>query len=100
MNKYQMFTTMFCALLAAIVVVTPVGCTMNRHNQIAEAIKAGGDPIAVKCAIESDNQNNAMCIVAASGQRVDATQAKCLTDNEYARQNAGVCATAMIRDRR
>lgn len=100
MNKYQMFTTMFCAMLAAIVVATPVGCTINRQNQIADAIKAGGDPIAVKCAIEGDTQNNAMCIVAASGRSMDAVQAKCLADSEYARVNTGVCTNAMIRDRR
>ncbi|WP_415798547.1 hypothetical protein [Comamonas aquatilis] len=52
------------ALLAA-VVASPVACTMNRQALIIEAVKGGADPIAVRCAIESDMGQSAVCIAKA-----------------------------------
>lgn len=59
---------LFCVLTMA---VAPVACTMNRQQIISTAIKGGADPISVKCAIESDmnNQSSAMCIVKALEKR-------------------------------
>lgn len=52
-------------LALAVVVASPVACTMNRHAVIADAIRSGADPIAVKCAIEADMGMSAMCIAKA-----------------------------------
>ncbi|KGG90828.1 hypothetical protein P245_15290 [Comamonas thiooxydans] len=52
-------------MLLAAVVASPVACTMNRHALIIEAVKAGADPIAVRCAVESDMGQSAMCIAKA-----------------------------------
>lgn len=38
-------------VLLAIVAMSPVACTMNRHHVIAEAIANGADPIDARCAI-------------------------------------------------
>lgn len=54
--------------LLATVAMSPVACTINRHNRIAEAIKAGGDPQAVRCAIEAESGINADCLLIASKQ--------------------------------
>jgi hypothetical protein len=53
-----------CAFLLAL---SPVACTMNRHRLIAEAIKAGADPLEAKCAIESDGWS--ACATYASGRK-------------------------------
>lgn len=53
-------------LVLAAVVVSPVACTMNRHALMAEAIRGGADPIAVKCAIEADMGMSPMCVAKAS----------------------------------
>lgn len=47
------------------VVASPVACTIHRNALMAEAIQSGVDPIAVKCAMESDMGPNAMCIAKA-----------------------------------
>lgn len=52
-------------MLLAAVVASPVACTMNRHALIADAVRGGADPIAVRCAIESDMGQSAMCIAKA-----------------------------------
>jgi hypothetical protein len=54
------------AVLVAAVLTGPVACTMNRQGLIADAIKGGSDPIATKCAIESDGgATSAMCLAKA-----------------------------------
>ncbi|WP_159913051.1 hypothetical protein [Pantoea sp. 18069] len=53
-------------LVLAAAVMSPVACTMNRHALMAEAIRGGADPIAVKCAIEADMGMSPMCVVKAS----------------------------------
>lgn len=65
MNTKEAVVTAFGLLLLALVVASPVACTMNRQRLVAEAIKSGGDPIAVKCAIESDTGNTPICVAAA-----------------------------------
>lgn len=57
--------TIFGFLALAVVVISPVACTMNRQAVIAEAIRGGADPIAAKCAIEADMGMSAMCIAKA-----------------------------------
>lgn len=44
------------------VLMSPVACTMNRQAKVADAIKAGADPIAAKCAIEADNRHDPVCM--------------------------------------
>ena len=65
MNKTDSVVTVVGLILLALVVASPVACTMNRHALMAEAIQSGVDPIAVKCAMESDMGSNAMCIAKA-----------------------------------
>ena len=55
-------------VLLAVVAVSPVACTMNRHHLVAKAIEGGADPIAVKCAMEDHMGSNAMCIVKAGNK--------------------------------
>jgi len=42
---------------------------MRRHQQIAEAVKAGADPMEAKCAIEGENTHTPACIVIATRAR-------------------------------
>lgn len=65
MSKTDLVATVVGLILLAMVVASPVACTMNRHVLMAEAIRSGVDPIAVKCAMESDMGSNAMCIAKA-----------------------------------
>ena len=65
MNTREAVVTAFGLLLLALVLASPVACTMNRQRVVAEAIKNGGDPIAVKCAIEADVDHAPMCVAAA-----------------------------------
>ena len=49
-----------------IVIAFPVGCTMHRQQLIANAVEKGGDPIAVRCAIEGDFDNtrqSSICLI-------------------------------------
>jgi len=61
MDKKTMVVWVIGMLLLVVVVCSPVACTMNRHRLIAEAIKAGVDPIAAKCAIEGSNMTEPLC---------------------------------------
>lgn len=64
------FKTMTVAILAVVmlgmVMTAPVACTVHRQRVIQEAITSGGDPIAVKCAIESENTGSTVCAIKAS----------------------------------
>lgn len=60
-----MVVTMFGFLLLAVVVASPVACTMHRQRLVAEAIAGGADPIAAKCAIEGETEDRAVCIAKA-----------------------------------
>lgn len=62
-------------MLLTAVVTSPVACTMNRHALMAEAIRSGVDPIAVKCAMESDMGSNAMCIAKAMQRKDEVSNA-------------------------
>lgn len=59
----------FAIMCAALVLLSPVACTMNRQHTIAEAVKAGADPIAAKCAIEGDTGHTPMCVAYAMKPR-------------------------------
>lgn len=52
-------------VLLAAVLLSPAACTMHRQVLIADAIAKGGDPIAVKCAIESENSQSPLCMAKA-----------------------------------
>jgi len=65
MNNQEMLTAITCALLVAVVLLSPAACTANRHNQISAAIQAGADPLETKCAIEADVGHSALCITTA-----------------------------------
>lgn len=65
MSKTDLVATVVGLILLAVVVGSPVACTMNRQALMAKAIQGGVDPIAVKCAMESDMGSNAMCIAKA-----------------------------------
>jgi hypothetical protein len=57
---------MVCRILGILVtgsvLLSPVACTINRHNRIADAINHGADPTGAKCAIEADAGATAQCI--------------------------------------
>ncbi|MDR2326448.1 MAG: hypothetical protein LBE51_13725 [Acidovorax sp.] len=64
----EAFVSVAGFVLVAAVAMSPVACTMNRHNLVAKAIEGGADPIAVKCAMEADTGLSPMCIVKAGGK--------------------------------
>lgn len=48
---------------AALVLMSPVACTVHRDRAIADAIKNGVDPIAARCAIGGPDASHApMCV--------------------------------------
>jgi hypothetical protein len=49
-------------LCVTAVALMPLACTVSRHRAVADAIKAGADPIAAKCAIEGDNRGDPLCV--------------------------------------
>lgn len=69
MTITEAITACVALLLAALVLSTPAACTANRHIQIARAIEAGADPIEAKCAIEGDNGQNTICVLAAANRK-------------------------------
>lgn len=75
MSKTDLVATVVGLVLLAMVVVSPVACTMNRHALIADAVRGGADPIAVRCAIESDMERSAMCIAKALRQSIEVKNA-------------------------
>ena len=56
------------SVLLSAVLVSPVACTIHKHNVIAEAIKNGADLIAVKCAIDTNSLIEPACIANAMKQ--------------------------------
>ena len=72
MDTRSLILWAFVAGLIAALIATPVACTMHRQRLIAEAIKAGADPLAAKCAIEGDSgdsRTTALCMVTAMQKR-------------------------------
>lgn len=65
MTTKEMAVWIVALLLAAVVLIAPVACTMRRQEVVAEAIRNGADPIAAKCAIEADVSQTPVCILAA-----------------------------------
>jgi hypothetical protein len=57
MYKSDAFLAALAILCITAVLLSPVACTANRHRVIADAIKAGADPMATKCAVEGDIGN-------------------------------------------
>lgn len=51
------------------VLLSPAACTMERQRRVMEAIQGGADPIAAKCAIESDLTYTPACVIAAGRGR-------------------------------
>lgn len=61
------FVTCLAMVLIAAVLTSPVACTMSRHTKIADAIKAGADPLETKCAVEgSGGQPDSLCLAVAT----------------------------------
>lgn len=59
-------TTKICFATVAVFAIlfgVPAGCTMHQNARMAEAIKAGVDPIKVACAFRSGG-NEPMCMAA------------------------------------
>lgn len=57
-----LITTIFIGMFLTITIVS-----VHSDRVIAEAIKNGGNPIAVTCAISNSNSNRAMCNIYAAG---------------------------------
>lgn len=49
------------AAFLAVVLLSPAACTVHRHYRVAEAIKAGADPLEAKCALEAQDGPDAIC---------------------------------------
>lgn len=64
MERNETISVVIAMLLVALVLLSPVACTINRQNVIAQAIKDGADPIAAKCAIDGDARS-AVCVLVA-----------------------------------
>jgi hypothetical protein len=62
MNYREFCVWLFAVACLTLVILSPVACTMKRHERIADAIKSGVDPIAVRCAIEGETQDN-LCLI-------------------------------------
>lgn len=69
MNAKEMVVWIVGLLLLASVVASPVACTMRRHQAVADAIKAGADPMEAKCAIEGATEQNPQCALVAARTR-------------------------------
>lgn len=69
MDRNEMVTVVIGMTLAAVVLLSPAACTMHRQLRIKEAIAAGADPQAAKCAIEADTGQTAECILVATDRR-------------------------------
>jgi hypothetical protein len=68
MDTKTMIVSLVGTLCLFALLATPVACTMNRQRLVAEAIKAGADPLAAKCAIEGDqgdSRTSALCMATA-----------------------------------
>lgn len=66
MNGKEMCVWIFGLSLLAMVLISPVACTMRRHAVISEAIRNGADPTEAKCAIEQDTESTPACVLAAA----------------------------------
>lgn len=64
--RWETLQIVLCAFFACLVLLSPVACTMRRHQLVAEAINAGADPIAVKCGMEDGAEREPMCVVHAA----------------------------------
>lgn len=61
------FVTCLGMVLIAVVLMSPVACTMSRHTKIADAIKAGADPMETKCAVEgATGHPDPLCLAVAT----------------------------------
>ena len=63
MDAKSTITAVVAMCLVALLILAPVACSVNRQSIIAEAIKNGGDPIAIKCALDIDTSS--ICLVKA-----------------------------------
>lgn len=61
------FVYCLAIILAAVVLASPVACTIHRQRVIGDAAEKGSDPIAMKCALETENSVSPMCILKAAG---------------------------------
>lgn len=62
-NTYWLSIWRLAAAVAATIALTIGGCTSHRQYRIAEAIKAGHDPQAVRCAVEAEAGNTLACVL-------------------------------------
>ena len=62
MNNRETFLWALAMVCCALVLMSPVACTVQRQQTVAEAIKGGADPIAAKCAIEGDTSMSPVCL--------------------------------------
>lgn len=51
------------ALLIFSMIALPTACTMRRQQLVADAIKAGADPMSAKCAIESSDGDRQLALI-------------------------------------
>lgn len=68
MDGKTMTVWIVALVLAFALCASPVACVMNRQAMVANAIKGGADPLAVKCAIEGDSgdgRTSALCMATA-----------------------------------
>ncbi len=66
MNTKEMTVWIVGILCLFMALLSPVACTVQRQWTVAQAIKNGADPIAAKCALESNTAYEPMCIIRAS----------------------------------
>ena len=66
-NRQETFLGALAMGLVALVLISPVGCTVHRNIQLTKAIESGANPMTAKCAFGSHSQD-IPCILAAAGK--------------------------------
>lgn len=75
MNRSHFALALAGILAAAAVLLSPVACTMHKQNIIREGLRAGENPILVRCALESLNGDAALAgLCAAAAARVETSK--------------------------
>lgn len=72
MNGKEMTVALVALLLVIGLLASPVACTINKQQLIAEAIKGGADPIEAKCAIEDtgdSSRSSVLCMAKALSKK-------------------------------
>ena len=66
MERSTALLTALAIIMAGVVLLPPVECTMHQQRIIDKAIASGADPIAARCAFEGTNGTSSICLLRAA----------------------------------